>query len=141
MSFNIVGSNSVIVFEGITCRSPERQEVLERRSSLKGMVLSLLRELGAPVLSVEVRYDRDLGLYILAVLDCDARQALEYWLRIADLVSALRIPVFIAWLGHTDVEPEEMGSYLGRILTRMSVSPATREPIDIARILREEWGI
>ncbi len=113
----------------------------ERRGLLKELVLDSLRELGIPVLDVEVRYGEGIGLYTLAILDCGARQALEYWLRIVDRVRDRGIPVFVVWTGSVDVTPEEMGAYIGRVLAKMNVFLATREPLDIVKILREEWGI
>ncbi len=108
--------------------------------SLKELVQTSLKKLGVPMLSVEIRYDEHLGLYALAILDCDARQALEYWLRIVDTVKSYGIPVFVAWTGRNDVSPEEMGSYIGRALAKMSVFLSTREPLDVAKILEEEWS-
>lgn len=109
--------------------------------SLKEIVMDSLRELGALVLDVEIRYGESIGLYALAILDCDARQALEYWLKIVDSVREYNIPVFITWTGNTDVTPEEMGTYIGKVLARMNVFLATEEPLDIVKIIEEEWGL
>jgi len=99
-----------------------------------------LRGLGAPVLDVEIRYSEGMGLYAPATLDCDARRALEYWLRVADTVREHSIPVFITWTGGTDLAPEEEGAYMGKALARMNVFLATEEPLDMAKIIEEEWG-
>ena len=125
----------------MTMPSMLRELVEFVEGSLKEFVLDSLRELGAPVLDVEVRYGEGIGLYTLAILDCDARQALEYWLKVVDRVKDHGIPIFIAWTGSVDVTPEEMGAYIGKALARMNVFLATREPLDIVKILREEWGI
>ena len=123
----------------LTLRIPSpAEEVVE--FSLRELMLSSLKELGAPVLDVEIRYSEGIGLYALAILDCDARQALDYWLEIVDRVRGYGIPVFARWTGRVDVEPEEMGVYIGRVLAKMSVFLATREPIDVVKVLREEWG-
>jgi len=42
--------------------------------------------------------------------------------------------------GSTDITPEELGAYIGRILAKMNVFPATEKPIDVARIIEEEWS-
>ncbi len=120
--------------------SIDRARPLEN-GSLKKLVLDSLRKLGAPVLDVEIRYGEGIGLYALAILNCGARQALEYWLKIADSVRDYNIPIFVVWRGNIDVTPEEMGAYIGRMLAKMNVFLATREPLDIVKILREEWGI
>lgn len=125
----------------MTMPSMLRELVESVEGSLKELVLNSLRELGAPVLNVEVRYGEGIGLYTLAILDCSARQALEYWLKIVDRVRDRDIPVFVVWTGSVDVTPEEMGAYIGTVLAKMNVFLATREPLDIVKILREEWGI
>jgi len=122
----------------MTMPSMLRELVEFVEGSLKELVLNSLRELGAPVLDVEVRYGEGIGLYTLAILDCGARQALEYWLKIMDKVRDRGIPVFVVWTGNVDVTPEEMGAYIGKVLARMNVFLATREPLDIVKILREE---
>ena len=109
--------------------------------SLKELIFSSLKELGVPVLYVDIRFGEGVGLYALAVLDCDARRALEYWLEVVDGVRKHGVPLFVMWTGSVDVAPEEMGAYIGRVLARMNVFLATRRPIDVVRILREEWGL
>jgi len=89
-------------------------------------MLSSLKELGAPVLDVEIRYSEGVGLYVLDIPNCDARQALDYWLEIADRVRGYGTPVFVRWTGRVDVEPEEMGIYIGRVLAKMGVFLATK---------------
>jgi len=115
--------------------SPPERDIM---TILKELVLNSLRELGAQVLDVKPHYSEGVGLYMLATLDCSARQALEYWLKIVDEVKAYEIPIFIMWTGKIDVAPEEMGAYIGKALARMNVFLATREPLDIVKILREE---
>ena len=121
--------------------SMSREHVEFVEGSLRELVSKSLRELGALVLYVEVRYGKGIGPYMIAILDCDARQALEYWLKIVDRMRDHGIPIFVIWTGNANVTPEEMGAYVGRILTKMNVFLATREPIDVVKILREEWGI
>jgi len=101
---------------------------------------SSLRKLGAPIMGMEPRYSEGIGLYALVTLDCDARRALEYWLRIADEAREYGIPVFIRWMGSIDVTPEEMGIYIADVLAKMNVFLATEEPVDMVRIIEEEWG-
>jgi len=50
------------------------------------------------------------------------------------------IPIFVVWTGSTDVTPEGMGAYIGRILAKMNVFLATEKPVDVVRIIKEEWG-
>jgi len=98
------------------------------------------REVRAPLLkSIEINYADKIGLYAVAVLQCSARRALEYWMKILDKVREYGIPVFVEWTGDTDVAPEEMGQYIGRALAKMNVFPATEKPLDIVKIVEEEW--
>jgi len=107
--------------------------------SLRELILDLLRELGAPVLSVEVRGGEGSG-YVLVTLDCSARQAVEYWLEVAEHARRLGVPVFVKWTGRSDLKPEELGAYVGRALARMGVFLRTREPFDAVAALKEAWG-
>jgi len=116
---------------------PKTTEV-SKEVSLKEIVMNSLRGLGVPILDVEIRYGEGIGLYALATLNCDARQALEYWLKIVDNVREYNIPVFITWTGSTDVTPEEMGIYIGKALAKMNIFLATEKPIDVVRIIEEE---
>jgi len=118
---------------------PKTIEVLEE-VSLKEIVMNSLRGLGVPILDVEIRYGEGIGLYALATLNCNAHQALEYWLKIVDNVREYNIPVFIMWTGNIDVMPEEMGIYIGKALAKMNIFLATKKPIDIVKIIEEEWG-
>jgi len=115
--------------------------MLRELVSLKEIVMNSLRKLGAPILDVEIRYGEGVGLYALATLDCDARQALEYWLKIVDEVREHDIPIFISWTGSIDVTPEEMGTYIADALAKMNVFLATEKPIDIITIIEEEWDL
>ena len=110
-------------------------------TTLRELVQDSLREVGAPVLSVEIRYSEALGLHALAVLDCDARQALKCWLKVVDRLRSYDIPVFVMWMGVNNVSPGEMGAYIGKILAKMNVFLATKEPIDVVKTLREEWSL
>jgi len=109
-------------------------------SSLRDQILSFLKGLGVPAIDVDIRRDEYLGQYIIAVLDCDARQALEYWVRVAGELRGQHPPIFVKWTGNTDVTPEEMGAYAGKALAKMNVFLITKEPIDISETLKEEWG-
>jgi len=99
---------------------------------------SVLKGLGVPVISVEVRENPYLGVYATLKVNADARQALELWLRLLDIPWSIKIPLFVEWTGRTDVSPEELGRYLGRALAKMGVFPSTVEPMDAVKMLREE---
>jgi len=121
-------------------KMPDATEAL-KEVSLREAVVDSLRKLGAPVLDVEIRRGEGVGLYALVTLNCGARRALKYWLKAVESVREYGIPIFVVWTGSTDVTPEELSAYIGRMLAKMNVFLATEEPIDVVRIIKEEWGL
>ena len=102
--------------------------------------LRLLRSLGAPALLAEVRADRWIGPYVVVLLDCDARRAMEYWLRAAPVARReVGMPIFVAWAGEANLAPEELGRYAGEAMAVMDVFLAFERPSDVRRELEEEW--
>jgi len=102
-----------------------------KKAALSALIFSDLEKLGAPVVDVKILNSESAGLYAVAVLNCSTKHALEYWSKIAENVQKYGVPVFVEWTGSTDVTPEELGKYMGRILAKMDVFPATGEPIDV----------
>ena len=103
--------------------------------------LRLLRSLGAPAVSAEAREDRWVGPYVVVLLDCGARCAVEYWLRAAPIARReVGVPVFVMWAGEADLPPEELGRYVGEAMAAMDAFPAFEEPSDVRRELEEGWG-
>lgn len=109
-----------------------------RRKHAMVIIRNALRSLGAPVIDVEIRQDEHLGTYALALLECNARQALRHWLDIADVARELGMPIFVAWTRENDATPEEAGGYVGRALAKMGVFLRTEESIDVLKALKEE---
>ena len=91
---------------------PSEARLTTLKVSLGELVLSSLKELGIPVLYVEIRHSESIGLYALAILDCDAHQALKYWLKMVDRAREYGIPTFVMWTGDVDITPEEMLSLI-----------------------------
>ena len=103
--------------------------------------LRLLRSLGAPAISATASSDRWTGPYVVVLLDCDARRAMEYWLRVAPVARReVGVPVFVLWAGEADLPPEELGRYVGEAMAMMDVFPAFEGPGDVRRELEEVWG-
>jgi len=139
--YNVVyGTVLITVSQGVTHRVP--LELLREWPEVDKLwireVNSMLKSLGVPVISVEVRENPHLGVYVMLKVNADARQALELWLRLLDVPWSIKIPLFVEWTGRTDVSPEELGRYLGRALAKMGVFPSTVKPIDVVKMLREE---
>ena len=102
--------------------------------------LRLLRSLGAPAISATASSDRWIGPYVVVLLDCDARCAVEYWLRVAPVARReVGVPVFVLWTGEADLPPEELGRCAGEAMAMMDVFPAFEEPSDVRRELEEGW--
>lgn len=97
-----------------------------------------LKEVNAPVKDLRVRYDEHLGFHILANLNCKSSQAIKYWLEILDNVKP-EIPVFILWK-ENDMKAEELGSWIGKILAKMNVHLVTKTPLDVVKLIKEEWN-
>lgn len=108
--------------------------------TLAAVVKDALKNIGAPVISVEMRHDESLGLYAVALLDCDAGEALRRWPEIANVARELEIPIFVAWTRGGEMPPEEAGAYAGMALAKMGVFLATRGSVDVLKALREERG-
>ncbi len=109
------------------------------RDSLVERVLDVLGRIEAPASNIELRHAKGVGAYVLITFSCSARKAMEYWLRIIE-IGGLSLPVFVKWEGETDAAPEELGSYIGRILAKMGLFLETEEPVDAVKAVREEWG-
>ncbi len=108
--------------------------------TLAAIVKDALKNLGVPVISVEMRHSESLGLYALALLDCDMGEALRRWPEIADVARELGVPIFVAWTRGGEMPPEEAGAYVGRALAKMGVFLQTEGPVDVLEALREERG-
>jgi len=89
-----------------------------KKATLSALIFSELMKLGAPVVDVEIRHSETVNLYVLVKHNCDARQVLEYWLKLAERVRKYGVPVFVEWTGNTDITPEELGKYVGKILAK-----------------------
>lgn len=111
-----------------------------RKLTLASIVKDALKRLGVPVISVEMRHSESLGLYALALLDCDMGEALRRWPEIADVARELGVPIFVAWTRGGEMPPEEAGAYVGRALAKMGVFLQTEGPVDVLEALREEWS-
>ena len=110
------------------------------RPDAASRALRLLRSLGAPATSATVGSDRWVGPYVIVLLDCDARCAVEYWLRAAPMARReVGMPVFVKWAGEADLPPEELGRYVGEAMAMMDVFPAFERPSDVRRELEEGW--
>ncbi len=110
-------------------------------SSIPDLVRTWFTRLDVRVVSVELQYSQSLGPYLLVLVDAPAREALKAWMEVAPAArSILGLPVFVVWTGENNLEPEELGTQLGKILARMGVHLATEEVFDATQLLREEWS-
>ena len=119
-------------------KEKEKKEI----ESLRTLIERSLKKLGTPLLeSIEINYADKIGLYAVAILQCNARQALDFWMKILDEMQEFEIPILVEWTGDTDITPEEMGQYIGKALAKMKIFLVTEKPLDIIKIIEEEWGL
>ena len=129
--------SSVVIGES---QAPLPSSTSEIADKIGGQISDILKKLNIPILNFEIKYSSHLGTYILVIIDADAQQALELWLRILDELRSLEMPIFAMWTGKADISPEEMGNYVGKALAKMGLFLSTTEPIDITEVFRKEWG-
>jgi len=104
----------------------------------------LARELtGRDVVRGIVAYgDPDYGPVVRLVVDLDAREALDLWLKLVKLIPYERygIVIGVRWLGEDNVSRDELVDYVVKIIVEGGLRTTTLEPLDVVRELRGERG-
>ncbi len=77
---------------------------------------------------------------IRLVVDLDAREALELWLKLVELLSysRYRIVIGVKWLGKNNVSKDELVNYIVKIMIKSSLRTIVLKHIDAVKELREE---
>jgi len=100
----------------------------------------LYKILGDKIISVsDFKYSKQYGAYVEVLVDGNASDDINLWLKVLDELRPFKIPVFFYWNCKTDISPERLGIYLAKALIKMDLYPSTEEPIDVIKILEEEW--
>jgi len=104
----------------------------------------LARELtGRDVIRGIVTYgDPDYGPVVRLVVDLNAREALDLWLKLVRLIPYERYGVVIGvrWLGEDNVSRDELVDYVVKIMVEGGLRTTALEPLDVVRGLRGERG-
>jgi hypothetical protein len=104
----------------------------------------LARELtGRDVIRGIVTYDDpDYGPVVRLVVDLDAREALDLWLKLVKLIPYERygIVIGVRWLGEDNVSRDELVDYVVKIMVEGGLRTTALEPLDVVRELRGERG-
>ncbi len=111
---------------------------------LSTTVLELASRLtGKGVIRGIVTYnDPDYGPVIRLVVDLNAREALDLWLKLVRLIPYTRYGVVIGvrWLGENNVSRDELVDYLVKIMVEGGLRTIALRPLDVVRELRGERG-
>jgi hypothetical protein len=112
--------------------------------SLSTTVLKLTgRLIGRGVIRGIVTYnDPDYGPVIRLVVDLNAREALELWLKLVKLIPYTKYGVVIGvrWLGENNVSKDELVDYVVKIMAEGGLRTTALRPLDVVRELRRERG-
>ena len=89
------------------------------------------------LLSIGFDYDAYYKLYVKIIVNSRASEAIKKWDNLIDKLREERIdiPVFVNWLGETNLTPEELGYRIGIILAKMNVGLVTEQPVDVSEIV------
>jgi hypothetical protein len=111
---------------------------------LSTTVLELASRLtGRDVIRGIVTYsDPDYGPVIRLVVDLNAREALDLWLKLVKLIPYTKYGVVIGvrWLGEDNVSKDELVDYVVKIMAEGGLRTIALRPLDVVRELRGERG-
>jgi hypothetical protein len=84
--------------------------------------------------------DPDYGPVIRLVVDLDAREALELWLKLVELLSysRYRIVIGVKWLGKNNVSKDELVNYIVKIMIESGLRTIVLKHIDAVGELHRE---
>jgi len=84
--------------------------------------------------------DPDYGPVIRLVVDLDAREALELWLKLVELLSysRYRIVIGVKWLGKNNVSKDELVNYIVKIMIESGLRTIVLKQVDAVKELRGE---
>jgi hypothetical protein len=108
------------------------------------LISHLARELtGRDVIRGIVTYgDPDYGPVVRLVVDLDAREALELWLKLVRHIPYKRygIVIGVRWLGENNVSKDELVDYVVKIMVEGGLRTIALGPLDVVKELRGERG-
>ena len=86
--------------------------------------------------------DPDYGPVVRLVVDLNAREALDLWLKLVRLIpyTGYGVVIGVRWLGEDNVSRDELVDYLVKIMVEGGLRTTVLEPLDVVRGLRGERG-
>ena len=130
----------------LTFYSPASQEISLQRS-WEGLYLivrtTVANIAGRDVVRNAMIYrDPNYGLSIRLIVDLNAKEALELWLRLVEKFPYSRygIVLGVRWTGENNVSEDELISYVVKIMITSGIEPVAKRALDVVGELREERG-
>jgi len=120
----------------VTIRRVEEPE----RGILDGVFELVTKIFNTVVSSIDFKHDEFYNIdYIEVTLETDAKKAMEIWLKLIDILEKLdyNVKIFVKWNGKLDLDPEELGYYMGKALAKMNLKLKTEKSIDAVRLINE----
>jgi len=86
--------------------------------------------------------DPNYGLVMRLIVDLNAKDALELWLRLVEKFPYRRygIVLGVRWTGENNVSEDELINYVVKIMITSGLEPIAKRALDVVGELREERG-
>jgi len=130
----------------LTFYSPASQEISLQRS-WEGLDLivrtAVANIVGRDVIrNVMIYSDPNYGLVMRLIVDLNAKDALELWLRLVEKFPYRRygIVLGVRWTGENNVSEDELINYVVKIMITSGLEPIAKRALDVVGELREERG-
>jgi hypothetical protein len=94
------------------------------------------------VRNIMIYNDLNYGLSIRLIVDLNAKEALELWLRLVEKFPYSRygIVLGVRWTGENNVSEDELINYVVKIMITSGIEPIAKRALDVVEELREERG-
>ena len=92
--------------------------------------------------NVMIYSDPNYGLVMRLIVDLNAKDALELWLRLVEKFPYRRygIVLGVRWTGENNVSEDELINYVVKIMITSGLEPIAKRALDVVGELREERG-
>jgi len=110
-------------------------------NTLNNIINNIIKITGKDVIRDIITYeDPDYGSVITLVVNLNAKEALDLWLKLAKQFPyrIYSIAIGVKWLGENNISENELIDYIVKIMVESGLKPKAKEPFDIVRELREE---
>jgi len=81
------------------------------------------------IINLECKFDKHIGTYVEVVIDYPAKIVLELWIKNIDKLKCLDLPIILKWGRELDLEPLELGEYLGKIFAKLDLGITTTDVV------------